>query len=122
MSPDLQTALSISAVGLVAVFSVLSLVALVVKALTAIDGRLARAEVAAAQSAALVTASAPAQDTELDDLTLVLITAACATVVQGRFRVRQITRVAGSRPSSWTRDGRAVLHGSHVLPKPKGAQ
>jgi Na+-transporting methylmalonyl-CoA/oxaloacetate decarboxylase gamma subunit len=117
VTPELQTALSISVVGLVAVFSVLSLVALVVKLLGVID---ARRDPAVEPQLAPPGERPP--DQSIDDLTLVLISAACATVIQGRFRIRQVTRVPGARAGAWSQQGRAVLLGSHIFPKRGGSQ
>lgn len=117
MTPQLQTAMSISVVGFVAVFSVLGLVALVVKLLGVLDARLGPAP---------VPTPAPAgqrpPNQSIDDLTLVLITAACATVIQGRYRIRQITRVPDARSGAWSQQGRAILLGSHILPQREGSK
>ena len=59
-------------------------------------------------------------DASIDDLTLVLIAASCATVIEGRFRIRQITRVPGARAGAWSQQGRAILLGSHILPQQEG--
>lgn len=56
----------------------------------------------------------------IDDLTLVLISAAVATIIKGRHRIRSITRVRpGAGGSVWSIQGRSTLLGSHVLPKGK---
>lgn len=55
----------------------------------------------------------------IDNLTLVLITVAVATVLQGRFYIRSVRRIPliGERASPWSLQGRAVLLGSHVVTK-----
>lgn len=53
----------------------------------------------------------------IDATTLVLLSAAAATVLRGRHRIRSIRRLmpADHRRSPWTAQGRAVLQGSHAI-------
>ena len=55
----------------------------------------------------------------IDTTTLLLITAAAATVVQGRFRVRRIRRLLSPRRTRtpWSAQGRLTLQGSHAVRK-----
>ena len=53
----------------------------------------------------------------IDDTTLVLITAACTTMIEGRFHIRSVRKLlpTDAKRSPWSAQGRAVLHGSHVV-------
>jgi len=55
----------------------------------------------------------------LDNTTLVLISAAVATQLTGRFHIRRIRRLMSrnAKSSPWSFEGRAILHGSHVVSK-----
>ena len=55
---------------------------------------------------------------DIDDLTLVLISAAVATLINGRHRIKNVSRVMPSSGSSpWSMQGRSVLLGSHSIKK-----
>ncbi len=59
------------------------------------------------------------KDQTIDNITLILIAATAATMIKGRFYIRSVRRLmpVGSPGGSWSLQGRAVLHGSHVVPK-----
>ena len=66
---------------------------------------------------ARAVAAATQREPTLDNTTLVIIAAACATAAGGRFRVRRIRRLLSPRQrrSPWSAQGRLTLQGSHVL-------
>jgi len=96
--------------GIFVVFLVLALIAGVVSLFKRLDDRWQAAE-AAAQEAAV------AKEPTIDVTTQVLIAAACATAVGGRFRVRRIRRLLSPRQrrTPWSAQGRLTLQGSHVV-------
>lgn len=112
MLEAIESGLAITAVGLLAVFVVLAGMAGLVSLLGRLDRGWQERERAQAEAR---TRKAPT----IDDLTLVLITAAVATVIQGRFHVKRIRRIPSvrSRAEVWSQVGRAVLQGSHVILK-----
>jgi Na+-transporting methylmalonyl-CoA/oxaloacetate decarboxylase gamma subunit len=107
ISPEMA---ALAVAGLAIVFTVLALIAAVVALFRRLDDRWQAAEQRAAEAA---VERAPT----IDDTTLVLIAAACATVVGGRFRVRRIRRLL--RPdvhrTPWSAQGRLILQGSHTV-------
>lgn len=96
--------------GIVIVFTVLALIAAVVALFKRLDDRWQARE---ARAAAQAGERAPT----IDDTTLVLIAAACATAVGGRFRVRRIRRLLSprTRRTPWSAQGRLILQGSHAV-------
>lgn len=100
--------------GLIIVFSVLALIALVVAVFKRLDDHWQQQEQQAREKA---TERPPT----IDNTTLVLITAACATVVAGRFRVRRIRRLLSPRTkrTPWSAQGRLTLQGSHTVQRTK---
>ena len=96
--------------GIAIVFFVLALISGVVALFKRLDDRWQAAE---ARAAAAAAERAPT----LDNTTLVLIAAACATAAGGRFRVRRIRRLLSPRQkrSPWSAQGRLTLQGSHVI-------
>jgi Na+-transporting methylmalonyl-CoA/oxaloacetate decarboxylase gamma subunit len=111
----LTFSLNFSLIGLLIVFSVLALIALFVFTIRRVDDRWQEREQAQREAAL-------AKEQNIDSITLVLIAAAVATVVQGRFHIRRVRRLlprdAFSGP--WSVHGRAILHGSHVISKRNG--
>lgn len=107
ISPEM---VSLTVAGIVIVFSVLALIALVIALLKKLDGRWQDHE-------RRLAAAAIHKEPTIDQTTLVLISAAVATVVQGRFRVRKIHRLLSPRRtrSPWTAQGRMTLQGSHAV-------
>lgn len=101
---------ALSIAGLVIVFSVLALIALVVAIFKRLDDHWQKQEEI---SAAMATEKEPT----IDNTTLLLITAACATVVAGRFKVRKIRRLLSPRTkrTPWSSQGRLTLQGSHTV-------
>jgi Na+-transporting methylmalonyl-CoA/oxaloacetate decarboxylase gamma subunit len=95
-------------VGILIVFGVLSLIALVVALLKKLDDRWQDHEVRQAEAAVH-------KDPTIDNTTLVLISAAAAVAVGGRFRVRRIRRLLspGQKRTPWSAQGRLILQGSH---------
>ncbi len=115
---DVQTGWMLSIVGIGTVFAVLAVIALFIDQLRRFDDRAAAKADARAKDPD-VQPPTPNKPT-IDDTTLVLITAAAATLIQGRFRVRRIRRLGGPDKSVWSQQGRATLMGSHVIsPQPK---
>ena len=55
----------------------------------------------------------------VDTTTLILITAAVGAMITGRFHIRKVRRLrpADMSRGPWSVQGRAILHGSHVVPK-----
>jgi len=104
----------LSLVGVGIVFSVLSIIALVVALFKRLDDHW-QAEEEKASAAALE------KDPTIDTTTLLLISAAAATVVGGRFRVRKIRRLLSPRTkrTPWSNRGRLVLQGSHTIRRGK---
>lgn len=99
--------------GVVIVFGVLTIIALVVAFFKRLDDHWQAQE---AEALVRATQKAPT----IDDTTLLLITAACATVVAGRFRVRRIRRLLSpkTKRTPWSAQGRLILQGSHTVQRP----
>lgn len=97
-------------IGLAIVFSVLSLLAVVVALVRRLDDRWQEREREVAEAAL-------DKPPGLDTITVVLIAAAVATHLQGRFRIRRVRRLfPRDAPSSpWSHQGRLVLMGSHLV-------
>lgn len=105
-----RRSLSLSLVGIAVVFSVLALMSLVVGGVRKLDDGWQVKEVASA-------AAAFEKEPTIDATTLVLISAACTTVIAGRFRVRRIRRLLSPRAkrTPWSAQGRLILQGSHSV-------
>jgi Na+-transporting methylmalonyl-CoA/oxaloacetate decarboxylase gamma subunit len=101
---------SLTLVGILIVFGVLTLIAVVVALLKRLDDRWQAHEAAQAEAA---TGRRPT----IDATTLVLISAAAAVAVGGRFRVRRIRRLLSPRQkrTPWSAQGRLTLHGTHAV-------
>ena len=99
---------TLSLVGILIVFGVLSLIALVVALLKKLDDRWQVREVEQAEAAT-------SKEPTIDATTLVLISAAAAVAVGGRFRVRRIRRLLSpsQKRTPWSAQGRLILHGTH---------
>lgn len=97
-------------VGVGIVFSVLALIAAVVAVFKRLDDHWQAQEVQAEQRALT-------KEPTIDETTLLLISAAVATVVGGRFRVRKIHRLLSPRQkrTPWSARGRLRLQGSHTI-------
>ena len=101
---------SLAIAGILIVFGVLALISLVVALLKKLDGRWQDHE-------RRVDEAAVNREPTIDNTTLVLISAAVATVVQGRFRVRRIHRLLSPKRkrTPWSAQGRLTLQGSHTV-------
>lgn len=113
MNEQISDVFAITGVGLAAVFVVLAVLAMVIALLS-------RADEALVRRAATQPAAPPAEpEPTIDNLTLVLITATVATLLQGRFHIRTVRRLRQqpSNGGSWAHQGRAELQGSHVISK-----
>lgn len=100
---------AVTATGLVTVFGVLALIALVVSVFRRLDDHWQEREGRADREAV-------DREPTIDDTTLVLIAAAAATAVAGRFRVRRIRRLLSpqAQRTPWSAQGRLILQGSHT--------
>jgi sodium pump decarboxylase gamma subunit len=112
MSENLLFGIKFSIIGMGIVFVVLITVALIVAAIRRLDRGWKTREQKHEETALAVAPS-------IDDTTLVLISAAVATLLTGRHRIRSVRRVQpGAHGSSpWSVQGRIFLHGSHSISK-----
>lgn len=96
--------------GLLTVFGVLALIAGVVAGFRRLDDHWQRQERMSVERAL-------EKEQNIDNITLVLISAAAATVVAGRFRVRRIRRLLSphAKRTPWSAQGRLILQGSHTV-------
>ncbi len=101
---------SLAIAGILIVFGVLATISAVVALLKKLDGRWQDHE-------RRVDEAAVSKEPTIDNTTLVLISAAVATVVQGRFRVRRIHRLLSPKRkrTPWSAQGRLILQGSHTV-------
>jgi len=102
--------LKLALAGILIVFTVLAIISIAVALLRKLDDRWQRSEKKTAEAAV-------DKDPTIETTTLVLISAAVATVLAGRFRVRRIRRLLSpDQPRTpWSAQGRLVLQGSHSL-------
>ena len=102
--------LVLACVGIGIVFAVQLSITLVVALIRRVDQKWQEKEKETAQSALH-------KEPTLDDTTIVLISAAVATLVGGRHRIHSIRRLLPPRSTSspWSSQGRSVLQGSHVV-------
>lgn len=108
----LKGGLTLTLIGLGIVFVVQALITVVVALMRRVDEGWHAEEKIAAQT------TASAEEATIDHTTLVLLTAAVTTVLQGRaFTLRRIRRVMprAAAQAGWQAEGRAVLHGSHAV-------
>ncbi len=105
-----RRALNLSLVGAIVVFVVLALIAAVVGSVRRLDDRWQQQELAHA-------AAAVHREPTIDQTTVVLIAAACATLITGRHRVRRIRRLLSpaTKRTPWSAQGRLILQGSHTV-------
>ncbi len=101
---------SLAVAGILIVFGVLALIASVVGLLRKLDGRWQDHE-------RRVEAAMLSKPPTIDDTTMVLISAAATVAVQGRFRVRRISRLLSPKRkrTPWSAQGRLTLQGSHAV-------
>jgi Na+-transporting methylmalonyl-CoA/oxaloacetate decarboxylase gamma subunit len=102
--------ISLSLVGVIVVFVVLTLISAIVGLIRKLDDDWQQRE-QESEAAALE------REPTIDTTTLLLISAACATVITGRFRVRRIRRLLSPRTkrTPWSAQGRLMLQGSHTV-------
>ena len=112
MSETMSFAVRFSLIGIFIVFMALAIIALVVSLIRRANERWIDREDDQREKAT-------EKEPTIDTITMVLISAAVATMLQGRYHIRKIRRLmpAASSSSSWSLEGRAILHGSHVVPK-----
>ncbi|MGD9807690.1 MAG: OadG family protein [Deferribacterales bacterium] len=111
MTPELNYALKLSLAGMLIVFASLILIAFAISLMRTIDEKMTERKEAR-------NAPEPEPEQTIDNLTLVLISAAASAALQQRsFRIRSVRRVVSrdAKIAGWTMEGRSVLHGSHVL-------
>jgi hypothetical protein len=109
-----ERSLGLSLVGILVVFVVLTLISLVVALIRKLDDGWQARESRTAEQAL-------EKDPTIDQTTVVLIAAACATVITGRHRVRRIRRLLSPRAkrTPWSAQGRLILQGSHAVERSK---
>ena len=105
---------ALTVVGVAIVFSVLTIIAIVVAIFKRLDDHWQKQEEDSAVKALT-------KEPTIDITTLMLISAAVATVVGGRFRVRKIHRLLSPRTkrTPWSSRGRLTLQGSHTIRRGK---
>ena len=110
MSENMTYGVNLTLVGLIIVFAVLATIAGLVVLLGRLDDRW-QAQEREVEQARL------SRDPTIDATTAVIIAAAVATYLGGRFRIRSVRRLlpADAPTSGWSSTGRAVLQGSHVI-------
>ncbi|ADD68589.1 hypothetical protein Dacet_1825 [Denitrovibrio acetiphilus DSM 12809] len=111
METEMIYALKLSVAGMLIVFTSLILISFAISLMRTIDEKLIRAK-------ELRNEPEPKQKQTLDNITLLLISAAAAAAVrQKNFRIRSVRRIVtrDAKIAGWTMEGRSVLHGSHVL-------
>ncbi len=104
--------LKFAVIGILLVFGALAFISVTVTVIRRLDARWESRE-EKQERAALD------KDQSIDTTTLLLIAAAAATMIQGRFHIRRVRRLMPTHSESgpWSRHGRAILHGSHVVPR-----
>jgi len=112
MSEQLVFSLKFAAIGIAIVFAALTVIVFAISIISTADRYFAERRVTASKKTAPVSRN-------IDDITLVLISAAVATLLHGRFHIKRVRRFLPGEHigSSWSSQGRAVLHGSHVIKK-----
>ncbi len=111
MDPSISLGINLTIAGSLIVFIVLAFIAVIIKVISYFDRDWQNRE-------KKELAEALTKPSSIDDITLVLITAAVAAVLQGQYRIRRITRLRPSSETSvWSIQGRSVLLGSHIITK-----
>jgi Na+-transporting methylmalonyl-CoA/oxaloacetate decarboxylase gamma subunit len=110
MNDALTYGFELAGIGLLVVFSVLSLLAIAVNLLQRLDARWQANE--KVEHAALTEAPPT-----IDTTTLVLISAAVFTATQGRGHIKTVRRLMPSEHpnSAWALEGRLNVQGSHYI-------
>ncbi|MFZ5981919.1 MAG: OadG family protein [Candidatus Zixiibacteriota bacterium] len=109
MSELISFSFRFAVIGIVIVFGSLALITLVVSIIRRVDDGWQKREETRDRVATQKTPT-------IDNITLVLISAAVATMFQGRAYIRKVRRLLprDAASSPWSSQGRAVLHGSHI--------
>jgi hypothetical protein len=112
MTESIDFSLRFAAIGILIVFAALAIISIVVSLVRRADSGWQKHEEARKEAAS-------SKEQSIDTITLVLIAAAAATMIKGRFHIRSIRRLlpGDAASGSWSMQGRAILHGSHVLPR-----
>ena len=102
--------LVLALIGLTIVFAVLAVLSAIISLARKLDDRWLARESEDERAAS-------GQPPTIDAITLVLVAAAAATYLRGRYRIRRVKRLlAPDAPSSpWSGQGKLVLMGSHVV-------
>ncbi len=109
MDETLLLSFKLTIAGLVIVFAALIVIATVVAIIRAVDARWEEREEKQDRAAF-------EKPQTIDETTLVLISAAVATYLTGRHRIRGIRMIQSeTKASPWSMQGRLVLTGSHVI-------
>ncbi len=114
MPESIVLGLKLAGIGMGIVFVVLAVISFIIGLIRRIDDHWQKREVMESEAALTKTPN-------IDDITLILISAAVATILQGRHRIHRIRRVepGDSTRSPWSIQGRTILLGSHVFQKKK---
>lgn len=106
--------LPLALVGLLIVFAVQSIIALTISLIRQLDEKWRHQEKAQ-------NAEALDREPTVDALTVVLVSAAAATVLGGRHRIRSIRRLmpADHKRIPWSAQGRSQMQGSHTIERKK---
>ncbi|MCL4836766.1 MAG: OadG family protein [Thermoanaerobaculia bacterium] len=109
---DHNFGLEITLVGLTVVFVALLVIVGAVALMRRLDERWQKSEEAADEAAF-------GKSPNIDYTTVVLLSAAVATIFLGRARIRSVRRLLPTDfvASPWSVTGRSVLQGSHVISK-----
>ncbi len=109
MSDTMSFSLSFSVIGILIVFVALAIIVMVISLVRRLDAKWEDREAAQKKAAG-------EKEQNIDSLTLVLITAAVATMLQGRYFIRSVKKLlpVDAMSGPWSSQGRAILHGSHV--------
>ena len=112
MSESIIFTLKFAAVGITIVFAVLAIISIVIALMRRGDEVLEKRN-----------GSEPDKESEqnIDNTTLVLIAAAAATMIKGRFHIKRVRKLMSrdTVKGPWSLQGRAILLGSHVINKGK---
>jgi sodium pump decarboxylase gamma subunit len=108
----LSFGLNLTVIGVIVVFVVLSIIAAVIALVRRLDDKWEAREKSN-------DAAALAKDQNIDSTTLIILAAACATMIQGRFYIKKVRRLLPRTAikGPWSVQGRSVLLGSHVVQK-----